>query len=98
MPDAFAPTLAKVRARLPQIRLFLEVEDGSGEHLEGALEYEAALAAATPRAPEGLSDDDLYILYTGGTTGMPKGVLWRQDDILRARESARTARARPTTT
>jgi len=81
---SFAPTLAKVRARLPQIRLWLQVEDGSGEKLDGALEYEAALAAATPRAPEALSDDDLYILYTGGTTGLPKGVLWRHDDVLRA--------------
>ena len=73
-----------LRERLPQIRLWLQVEDGSGEKLEGALDYEAALAAAAPRRPQGLSDDDLYILYTGGTTGMPKGVLWRQDDILRA--------------
>ena len=80
----FAPTLTRLRERLPQIRLWIQVEDGSGEKLEGALDYEAALAAAAPRAPEGLSDDDLYILYTGGTTGMPKGVLWRQDDILRA--------------
>jgi acyl-CoA synthetase (AMP-forming)/AMP-acid ligase II len=80
----FAPTLAHLRARLPQVRLWLQVEDGSGEKLDGALDYEAALAAAAPRAPEELSEDDLYILYTGGTTGMPKGVLWRQDDILRA--------------
>ena len=81
---SFAPTLARIRERLPQLRLFLEVEDGSGEHLEGALAYEAVLATATARPPAALSDDDLYILYTGGTTGMPKGVLWRQDDILRA--------------
>ncbi len=81
---SFAPTLAKIRAGLPQIRLWLEVEDGSGEHLAGALAYEAALAEAKPEPPVGLAADDLYILYTGGTTGMPKGVLWRQGDILRA--------------
>jgi fatty-acyl-CoA synthase len=81
---SFAPVLAKLRERLPRIRLWLEVADGSAESLAGALDYEAALAAAAPRAPEGLSPDDLYILYTGGTTGMPKGVLWRQEDILRA--------------
>ncbi|MGH7289410.1 MAG: acyl-CoA synthetase, partial [Myxococcota bacterium] len=81
---SFAPTLAKIRDRLPQVRLWLEVEDGSGEHLVGALAYEAALAEAKPDPPAGLSSDDLYILYTGGTTGMPKGVLWRHEDILRA--------------
>jgi fatty-acyl-CoA synthase len=81
---SFAPTLAKIRERLPQLRLFLQVDDGSGDTLPGALDYEAALAAAPPHSPEGLSPDDLYILYTGGTTGMPKGVLWRQEDVLRA--------------
>src|SRR5690606_27620617 len=58
---------------------------GSGEALlPGALDYEAALADAKPDPPRDLSPDDLYILYTGGTTGMPKGVLWRQEDIFRA--------------
>lgn len=48
-----------------------------GEH------YEAALAAAAPERPEvERSGDDLYLLYTGGTTGLPKGVLWRHEDLL----------------
>jgi fatty-acyl-CoA synthase len=83
---SFAPTLARVRSRLPGVELWLQVADGSGEPLlPGALDYERALAEASPAPPPGdLSPDDLYILYTGGTTGMPKGVLWRQEDIFRA--------------
>jgi fatty-acyl-CoA synthase len=83
---SFAPTLARVRAHLPSVKLWLQVDDGSGQALlPGARDYEQALATARPAPlPPDLSPDDLYILYTGGTTGMPKGVLWRQEDILRA--------------
>jgi len=86
--DCFAPVLADV---LPTLRrppeLLLQVSDGSGnELLPGALEYEAALAAAIPELPEDLvqswSGDDLYLCYTGGTTGMPKGTMWRQADFV----------------
>jgi len=81
----FAPTLARIRKSLPQVGLWLQVDDGSGEPLlEGALDYEEALAGASPTPPRDLSPDDLYVLYTGGTTGMPKGVLWRQEDIFGA--------------
>jgi fatty-acyl-CoA synthase len=86
----FAPTLARIRERLPQVGLWLQVDDGSGEPLlEGALDYEEALAAASPAPPRDLSADDLYVIYTGGTTGMPKGVLWRQEDIFGAALSPR---------
>ena len=79
----FAPLLAEVRDELPDLRLLLQVADDSGEPLlDGAVDYEEALAAADPTPPDvEPSPDDLYILYTGGTTGMPKGVLWRQHDI-----------------
>ena len=79
----FAPTLARIRPQLPELEVLLQVADDSGEALlPGAVDYEAALAGASPTRPAvTCSPDDLYILYTGGTTGMPKGVLWRQADI-----------------
>jgi acyl-CoA synthetase (AMP-forming)/AMP-acid ligase II len=79
----FAPTLANILPRLPRLTTLLQVADES-EHalLPGAIDYEEALAAADAARPDlAWSPDDLYILYTGGTTGMPKGVLWRQEDI-----------------
>jgi len=82
----FAPALAKVLPQLPDVTLLLQVDDGSGEPLlPGAVDYEEALAAASPELlTEAPSPDDLYVVYTGGTTGMPKGVLWRQHDIFMA--------------
>ncbi len=82
----FAPVLEKLRDRLPRVKLWLQVADDSGHALlSGAVDYEEALAAATPKAPcDAVSNDDLYVLYTGGTTGMPKGVIWRNEDIYKA--------------
>jgi len=78
----FAPTLAEVLPDLPNLRVVLQVPDESGDELlPGAVWYEDALAAASAEKPAvQWSPDDLYILYTGGTTGMPKGVLWRNGD------------------
>ena len=78
----FTPTLAEVLSQLPKLRVILQVDDGSGlPLLPGAIWYEDALALASADLPAvEWSGDDLYILYTGGTTGMPKGVLWRNAD------------------
>ncbi len=84
---SLAPVLAEVLPTLdapPDV--LLQVADDSGHDLvPGAVDYETALAASSPEdVPVEPSADDLYILYTGGTTGMPKGVLWRQHDIFMA--------------
>lgn len=80
---AFAPRVAEVLPDLPQLRVLIQIADDSGNDLlYGAVDYEAALASRSPEPPPVQhSPDDLYVLYTGGTTGMPKGVLWRQHDI-----------------
>jgi fatty-acyl-CoA synthase len=85
--DEFAPTVADALRELApgrQPRILLQVaHDGDGQLLAGAAEYEPTLAAAsdapaTDRTPSG---DDLVFLYTGGTTGFPKAVMWRSDDL-----------------
>ena len=80
----FAPTLAEVRDELPQLRLdrCRCADDSGNELLPGAVWYEDALAGVVAERPDRrvVGPDDLYILYTGGTTGMPKGVLWRNGD------------------
>jgi len=81
----FAPRIAAVRDRLTRLEQVIVVEDGSGESLDGLgphHDYDALLAAASdardfpPRCA-----DDLHVIYTGGTTGMPKGVMWRHEDL-----------------
>lgn len=69
----YVPAVQGVSDALPMLRHTLVIGP----------DYEAALAAASPeRDFPGRSADDLYIIYTGGTTGMPKGVMWRHEDIL----------------
>ncbi len=82
----FAPQVAEIRDRLPELEVLVQVADGSGnELLPGAVDYESVVATPAPERPLPEPDgDDLYVLYTGGTTGLPKGVLWRQHDIFLA--------------
>lgn len=79
----FAPRVAEVLPDLPNLRVLIQIADESGNDLlDGAVDYESIVGAGTAVLPPiEPSPDDLYVLYTGGTTGMPKGVLWRQHDI-----------------
>ena len=78
----FGPRLAAIRDQLTKLKHFFEIDDGSGEHLPGAIGFEAAIAESAPAPRLEPSEDDIYMLYTGGTTGMPKGVMYRQGDFV----------------
>jgi acyl-CoA synthetase (AMP-forming)/AMP-acid ligase II len=79
----FAGPVAELAREFPALRTYVVLEDGCdpGDGGPGAA-YEAALAAQpSGRGFEARSGDDVYLVYTGGTTGMPKGVLWRHEDL-----------------
>jgi fatty-acyl-CoA synthase len=80
---SFTDSTNEVRARVPAVKLWLWVDDGVGKCPEWAEPFEkvAASAMELPADAPQRSGDDLFLLYTGGTTGQPKGVMWRQDDL-----------------
>jgi 3-oxocholest-4-en-26-oate---CoA ligase len=80
----FTERVEHIRDRVPDVRAWLWVDDGHGGCPSWATPFEAAAGSGAGRttAPWGRSGDSLYLLYTGGTTGMPKGVMWRNDDLL----------------
>jgi len=95
---SFAERIDELRARLPRIHTWLWVDDGSGPRPEWALDYEAAATSSPAQrtaAPWGRDGDHLLLLYTGGTTGQPKGVMWRQDDLFGALDAANRNRLPP---
>lgn len=72
----FAERVAAIRDRLPKTRHYVQVDDGNLASLDGAHDYNALIAANPPAARVYRSSKDMVINYTGGTTGMPKGVMY----------------------
>jgi fatty-acyl-CoA synthase len=83
----FTETIEAIRDRVPGVRLWLWVDDGVGDCPSWATPYEKVAEGGDGTrtvAPWGRSGEDILMLYTGGTTGMPKGVMWRHEDLYRA--------------
>ena len=81
---AFVPLVESIRGNLPKVKRWYCVADGTNAVPSWAQDYEAVASKGikeSVRGPWGRSEEDLMFLYTGGTTGMPKGVMWRQYDL-----------------
>jgi acyl-CoA synthetase (AMP-forming)/AMP-acid ligase II len=82
----YADRVANVLPETPNVKTILVVEDGSDDDYQryGGVGFYDAIAQGSPERDFGTrSEDDIYLLYTGGTTGFPKGVMWRHEDIYR---------------
>jgi fatty-acyl-CoA synthase len=81
--QSLSDRVARVMEHCKRVRLWIQVDDG-GEKIEGAAAYEDVLASHVPAARMRRSQDDVYMLYTGGTTGMPKGVMYNMGGVVQS--------------
>jgi 3-oxocholest-4-en-26-oate---CoA ligase len=93
----FTAQVDEIRGDCPALAHYLHVDDGTGPCPPWATPFGEA-CATTPGTPPPRSGDDLLFLYTGGTTGVPKGVMWRQDDIFARLNFARVGALAPDAT
>ena len=82
----FAPIVEEIAPSLPLVKQWLIIEDGKDAATPSFAKSFEDLAATGDGQPLDIqrSPDDLFFIYTGGTTGMPKGVMWLQDSLRRA--------------
>lgn len=82
--SCYAMRIWEIRERLPGVKLWVQVDDGTEALLHDAIDYERALREQPAAARIDRSGDDLYMLYTGGTTGLPKGVMYNVGEFTQA--------------
>ena len=81
--SCYAEQIKSIKDKLPKVKLYIQVDDNTNETLDFAQDYESAISEFQPMERQERSEDNIYMLYTGGTTGMPKGVMYQHGGHLK---------------
>ena len=81
--SCYAEQIASIKDKLPKVKLYIQVDDKTNGTLDFAQDYESAISECQPMERLERSEDNIYMLYTGGTTGMPKGVMYQHGGHLK---------------
>jgi fatty-acyl-CoA synthase len=81
--SCYTEQIESIKDKLPKVKLYIQVDDNSNETLDFAQDYESAISEFQPMERLERSEDNIYMLYTGGTTGMPKGVMYQHGGHLK---------------
>ena len=78
----YSERIKEISGSLPNVKAWIEINDGTKSHFESALKFEELLDVSDPMNRIHRDPNTIYMLYTGGTTGMPKGVMYKQGEFL----------------
>ena len=78
----YGERIKRISNSLPNIKVWIEISDGTKSQFNDCLHYENLIAEMNPMDRIYRDPETIYMLYTGGTTGMPKGVMYKQGEFL----------------
>ena len=78
----YAERISAIKEQLPKVKVYIQIDDGTEPLMESAIDYENSISGSKEQIRFDRTEDNIYMLYTGGTTGMPKGVMYKHGSFI----------------
>ena len=78
----YAERISAIKEQLPKVKVYIQIDDGTEPLMESAIDYENSISSSKEQIRFDRTEDNIYMLYTGGTTGMPKGVMYKHGSFI----------------
>ena len=78
----YSERIKAIKDQLPKIKVYIQIDDGTEPLMEGAIDYESSISSSKEQNRFDRTEENIYMLYTGGTTGMPKGVMYKHGGFI----------------